>query len=355
MTKPRSEVFAINALFQPKSHLVAISLIVLISGAFGQSPTTAWTKASLVSPAIKERSNDISFSRIFFVPSGQGWATFVMGEYPNQVHGVAKSNDGGDSWEFVPLRGYRWIDSVYFLDSKRGWISTNDDSATSSAVLLHTTDGGTTWTRWSSLESLRVKALLGMHFDLVGEGVAVGFVMPGQAGVVLRTNDFAKTWVFEKTTDRTLKGIVIREENTFAWGDSEILRRSGNDWQIVRPKEGILMGIDAPTADSVFAIRHYGQIFRSTDTGRTLEMVSLPTPYDDLFLGAIKFSDALFGWVAGHNGVILATSDGGKTWKSDGQMPSYFLRDIGFTEKRVFVVGDDGAIFWRNKPAATDR
>jgi photosystem II stability/assembly factor-like uncharacterized protein len=274
-----------------------------------------------------------------------------MGEYPNQVHGVAKSNDGGDSWELVPLRGYRWIDSVYFLDSKRGWISTNDDSATSSAVLLHTTDGGTTWTRWSSLESLRVKALLGMHFDLGGEGVAVGFVMPGQTGVVLRTNDFAKTWFVEKTTERTLKGIVIRDENTFAWGDSaEILRRSGNDWHVVRRGEEILMGIDAPSADFVFAIRHFGQIFRSTDAGSTWNTTSLPAPYNDLFLGAIKFSDPRTGWIAGHNGVILTTSDEGKTWRFDAKVPSYFLRDIGFTENRVFVVGDDGAIFWRNKP-----
>lgn len=61
-------------------------------------------------------------------------------------------------------------------------------------------------------------------------------------------------------------------------------------------------------------------------------------------------SDSLHGWVAGHNGVILATDDGGKTWEFESQVKSHFLRDIATIGSKVFVVGDDGAIYWRNKP-----
>jgi len=170
-----------------------LGLLAILGTMLGsQGPSMTWKQAPLNLPTTGD-AKDVSFTRISFVPTGEGWASFVMGEYPNLVHGVARSRDG-ESWELKPIPGYRGIDSFFFIDTNRGWLSTTTDSANSTAVLLQTTDGGQTWSRWSSLESLKVRALLDMRFAENGTGLAVGMVMPGQTGVVIRTNDAGKTW-----------------------------------------------------------------------------------------------------------------------------------------------------------------
>ena len=327
-------------------------LLALLSLGVGASPGSTWTRASLIQPPNGVDPERFSFDRVFFLPSGEGWAT---GRTPtgDPIPATARSQDGGQSWRFLPLvSGYRDFDSIIFLEANRGWASSMKCSQGScEGVMLHTTNGGYTWTKWSTLALLKIQSILDMLFDSKGNGIAVGLVMPGQYGVILRTTDFGKTWTTECSTNNYyFRRIAAHESSNWVLSQDKILLgENGRNWKTVLKRSGLGLSIDAPTAMSVVAVLDKGSVVLSEDKGRTWQEITLPSPYEHLHLGAVKFADPRHGWVAGHNGVILATNDGGKTWEFESQVKSYFLRDIAIVGSKVFVVGDDGAIYWRNR------
>ena len=52
------------------------------------------------------------------------------------------------------------------------------------------------------------------------------------------------------------------------------------------------------------------------------------------WLHAVYFSDAKRGWIAGSNGTLLITNDGGETWKKAEQFTEDNLRDVVFTDNK---------------------
>ncbi|MDR2188052.1 MAG: glycosyl hydrolase [Azonexus sp.] len=73
--------------------------------------------------------------------------------------------------------------------------------------------------------------------------------------------------------------------------------------------------------DRLAGVGPRGLILISSDAGRTWRQVASPVSTDLL---AVNFSTPQSGWIAGHNGILLHSSDGGASWKKmlDG-------RDLG--------------------------
>ncbi|RJG00625.1 WD40/YVTN/BNR-like repeat-containing protein [Noviherbaspirillum sedimenti] len=74
------------------------------------------------------------------------------------------------------------------------------------------------------------------------------------------------------------------------------------------------------------AVGARGQIILSDDRGATWTQVAVPVSVD---LTAISFPTPEHGWVVGHSGVVLHTSDGGKSWAKqlDGQTAAKAMVD----------------------------
>jgi len=60
------------------------------------------------------------------------------------------------------------------------------------------------------------------------------------------------------------------------------------------------------------AVGDRGHILTSADEGRSWTQAPVPTR---AMLTGVSFPDAQHGWAVGHDGVILATADGGLTWQ----------------------------------------
>jgi hypothetical protein len=101
---------------------------------------------------------------VFFVNASYGWV--VISDPPPTALGVAaihvaSTKDGGRHWVFTPintpkttgLSSYAGMRSMFFLDSRYGWIvlGLRSSSNSSLGVLLFTDDGGTTWIERPSL------------------------------------------------------------------------------------------------------------------------------------------------------------------------------------------------------------
>lgn len=68
----------------------------------------------------------------------------------------------------------------------------------------------------------------------------------------------------------------------------------------------------ARAGDQLVAVGDRGHVLRSADQGRSWRQTLAPTR---ALLTGLSFPDARHGWAVGHDGVILATADGGETWQ----------------------------------------
>jgi photosystem II stability/assembly factor-like uncharacterized protein len=78
--------------------------------------------------------------------------------------------------------------------------------------------------------------------------------------------------------------------------------------------------------DRIVAAGNRGHILISDDQGTRWQQARVPLSSD---LTALSFPDATHGWAVGHDGVVLATRDGGRTWtrQLDGRALGALLRD----------------------------
>lgn len=100
----------------------------------------------------------------------------------------------------------------------------------------------------------------------------------------------------------------------------------------------------ARAGDRLVAVGAYGNVVVSTDEGASWRQVLVPTR---ALLTAVCFPDERHGWAVGHDGVILATADGGDTWTrqdSGEDLETVFLDVLFLDERRGFAAGAYGKL-----------
>jgi photosystem II stability/assembly factor-like uncharacterized protein len=79
----------------------------------------------------------------------------------------------------------------------------------------------------------------------------------------------------------------------------------------VRVADAVNLQSVAAAGSRLVAVGERGVVIISDDQGKTWQQVSTPV---SVGLTAVRFADAKHGWITGHGGAILATSNGGTTW-----------------------------------------
>lgn len=105
--------------------------------------------------------------------------------------------------------------------------------------------------------------------------------------------------------------------------------------------KSLLLDITKAGANFV-AVGDRGHVLISSDEGKNWSQSITPTR---AMLTCVSFADAQHGWAAGHDGVIIATADGGITWtrQDDGKDLDTVYLDVLFIDaKRGFLVGAYG-------------
>ena len=154
----------------------------------------------------------------------EGW---MVGKF-GLVH---RTVDGGVTWELVPACGdldglggdeKPHLTGVHFVDRDHGWIAGYVRELTGfeqhdRAVIVHTDDGGRTWT--PQLEG--VEALLtAIRFADRQRGWCVGFNRNDGTSVILATGDGGRAWAVQQTVHgEELKALAIRDGHVWTAGD----------------------------------------------------------------------------------------------------------------------------------------
>ena len=233
----------------------------------------------------------------------------------------------------------RWFNSFYgvcFLDSTNGWVVGTNDVWEENGVILHTLDGGKSWEPQASNLGGR---LVGVEFVDASNGWAISDdPWPWGVGAntcMQRTFDGGATWIpVYVASGAALTDVDFLDASTGwavgVWAPSEdddlpaVFKTVNGGWTWTRhalpkgaPSMASVQFLDAATGWAVGTEYDWetgaatGWVVTTSDGGKTWSRV----PDTESIHGtAVRFSDALHGWIGGDNG-IFATSDAGATWR----------------------------------------
>ena len=224
------------------------------------------------------------------------------------LHGlIQRSRDNGQSWQQVPSPVSSDFVQVRFSDAQNGWIVGHD------CVVLHSTDGGLSWT-----VQMDGRQLLGVLNNVYGQR-AEG----GDQDAADMVQEVSRAMGSSATADvlpaPLLDVLFDAQGHGFAVGAFGMILRSedaGKTWQpwIERadnPKRMHLYGL----------AEHNGTFYISGEQGLLLRLdeqqqrfVKIDTPYTGTYFGVRAFDHLLLTF--GLRGNLFASRDDGQSWQA---------------------------------------
>lgn len=232
---------------------------------------------------------------VTFPSETQGWA---CGRFGTILHGT----DGGAKWTAQKSGTRRTLTQIHFVDTRNGW------AVGDKGTILHTADGGQHWLPQESPVDL---FLMGVHFVDAEKGWAVG-----ERTTIVHTADGGKTWQVQFSgEDYYLKRVSFCDDQ--------------NGWAVGE------FGYTYHTVDGGAHWVHQAGFFSiSEETGRI---------EGDIFRFDVLAVDPMTAWVVGIDGYVRKTLDGGDTWQAPtpaGSLPKQQIFAIASARSRVFIGGN---------------
>ena len=190
-----------------------------------------------------------------------------------------------------------------------------------------------------------------MDITFVGES---GWVA-GYQGLMLHTGDGGRTWSKQATkTSQTLETVFFLDADhgwSVGWSGT-ILRTSngGKNWEEIHSDATwSLTSVYFQDAQNGWMVGFAGQILRSRDGGTTWQ--AQPSPVK-AWLTAVCFDSAHRGWITYDDGFLLS-EDGGNTWKPVSTGRRFFLSKLFRVSDSLWAIGQSamlkqtGGLSWK--------
>ena len=296
--------------------------------------TSGWTAMS-----------GVTTENLYAVETADSLHVMVAGE--NGV--IARSANGGATWESRPIAAKSIIRDLDFADHTTGWLV--GQSAAGAGLSMKSASGGDAWTSWPTTAAKSLYANC-MVSDLVGWNVGAqgviektvnggttwsaqygaadktfydldfcnpdtGWVV-GDAGVILKTLNGGASWNSQSSgLSSTIRGVVFIDSD---WGwaatsDGKVLRTmdGGISWKATAVSDMALHDIDFADHANGCAVGQGGRLYRTGDGGATWSRVESGSTVN---LNAVRMTSAWSGWAAGDAGTILRLGgSAAATWK----------------------------------------
>jgi len=289
----------------------------------------------------------VSPSEAWAVGDGQGNSDNIAFPLPTVL---LHTTDGGSTWTQIPTPAGAWFSQLTFLGDE-GWVlGTGCDRCGGpfQGMLLHTTDGGQTWT---TLLPTLPDSPRGMSFVDGQHGWLIGSCLSAKTGCltsVFRTMDGGQAWTEHALTGyRSVSALAFRDDQTGWLVASEekpcpcktfILATTdgGETWE---RRAEVPSGISQYArslhvrGDRLYVLGSQLALV-SRDAGQTLDPMNQPA----VALGSLDFVDRSVGFsVVGDE--LFRTENGGLTWSRVGPAPDPYGGRVDFIDaKRGFAV-----------------
>jgi len=215
---------------------------------------------------------------------------------------ILYSDNRGHDWVQAEVPSMAFLTAVYFPSPKQGWAVGQD------TIILHTSDGGRSWSRqYDERKSDNPAPLLDVFFLNEKEGFAIGAY-----GKFMHTSNGGVNW---ENWAEHIDNIDEWHLNAFAQGTGGILYIAGES----------------------------GFVYRSPDNGSTWQ--TLDVPHEGSFIGIVAGCRTGSVVVFGIGGKVFVTHDSGESWSE-----VVVDTEVGLTSGRlledgsVVIVGDAGVV-----------
>ena len=248
---------------------------------------------------------------------------------------ILLSDDSGVTWRQVAGPTRATLTAVAFADRMRGWAVGHD------AVVLHTGDGGESWSEQYSDPEFETPLL-----DVLFSDASTGFAV-GAYGLFLETVDGGATWDQRWVTEDDFHFNAILNPAPDQWfmaGEAGGLYRSddgGQEWLVLDPPYlGSFFGALKPGDDDLLAFGLQGTMFRSADAGETWQPVETGTTAA-LVAGTVLADGRIV--VVGLSGTVLVSDDGGRSFRRSRRDDRSALAGVvQAPDDRLVLVGEAG-------------
>lgn len=302
--------------------------------------TTIWETnvGEVTLPPLEEGVWEISISTspttysVFAVNSNVVWAV------GNSI--IIHSVDGGNTWtRQFNLSGHGAFGCVSAVNETVAWAGGEFD-----AVIHHTQDGGSTWTKQDNLSLLETLGMCAVD--------ATTLWALGPGGKIFYTTDSGTSWVSQNSgvTEHLYDISAVNTSTAWAVGANGTIlftNDAGSSWiKQESPVTNFLYGVSAINDTTVWIVGTGGIILYTNDGGTNWVKQNSGT-------GEILFSVSALNnsivWAVGNNATVLYTNDGGITWsKQTVETAGEVYHFYSLSTPNIitaFATGPGGAVF----------
>jgi len=318
------------------AKFLAVSTILLTSlSANGAKPVS---QSGWIAMKVGLKGKDLN--TVYFLDSKRGWIGGDNGY-------LSRTEDGGQSWMPQAVGTKEGINDIYFRDKEAGFLLAGN-------TIFVTRDDGARWEvsrsfLSSEFEGAQVE-LYSVRFSSKKKGWVVGSVSRGDLvidSVLVYTDDAGVTWRRQRTPSNTelihvdfvndKRGWIVGAGgtilNTVDAGETWTKQNSGTTATIYH--------IDFRDDKKGWAVGERGTILHTIDGGETWSAVIIGQKVTIL---SVQFLNDDEGWAIGRSGMILRSEDQGRTWIQQDSTTKQNLYALNFNKKIGWAVGGDGVV-----------
>ncbi|HJU93919.1 MAG TPA: YCF48-related protein [Pyrinomonadaceae bacterium] len=288
----------------------------------------------------KISTSGADLNTVYFLDSKRGWVGGDNGH-------LSRTDDGGQSWVRQAVGTTAAINDIYFRDKEAGFLLAGN-------AIFVTRDNVSAWTQAriflpEEFEGADVE-LYSVRFSSKKKGWVVGSISKRERvidSILVYTDDGGETWRRQRAPSRTelihidfvsdKRGWIVGEGGTILFtrdGGASWTRQNGNTTRT-------LYHVDFRDDKKGWVVGERGTLLRTTDGGET--WTEVPTNVSATLL-SIKFPSDDEGWAIGRGGVILRSNDEGKTWAQQESTTKQNLYSLNFNKKIGWAVGGAGIV-----------
>lgn len=277
---------------------------------------------------------------VYFADSKRGWVAGDDGF-------VSYTSDGGHSWSQQSVGTTDAINDIYFRNKENGYLLAGNR-------IFKTDDSGRTW-----VEARRflekdfegaMPELYSVRFSSKKRGWVIGSVSRRDQVVdslLIYTDDAGASWQRKTVPTREElihldftgdeRGWIVGAAGTILYTED-----AGETWTVQRSGTSVtLYHVDFRNQKNGWAVGERGTVLRTTDGGSRWTKVNVPVRNTLL---SVQFVDDERGWIVGRGGVILRSDDGGQTWLQQESKIKNNLYALFIENKNGWAVGGDGMV-----------
>ncbi len=290
--------------------------------------------ATQVGPAGKD------LNTVYFLDSKRGWVGGDSGF-------VSRTDDAGRTWSRQTVDTHEDVNDIYFRSKEDGFLLAGN-------VIFRTSDSGNRWREARRFLPGEIQGadaeLYSVRFSSKKKGWVVGSISKNEFvvdSILAFTDDGGDTWQRQRAPSRAELIHLDFVDDKHGWivgAEGAILYTfdGGRSWN--RQSSGTkatLYHIEFRNDRDGWAIGERGTVLKTNDAGESWQPVESKVQSTLLSVQFVNDDD---GWIVGRGGVVLRSGDRGRTWLMQESSTKKNLYALHFQKKTGWAVGGDGVV-----------